>query len=70
MQEQNMHQCKRCGLSKEKILIGKYPEGRCKKWVDKNGKIWNGRICPDCNVLRANEVMRKAREMRKALKES
>ena len=52
--------CKRC---KEKVKLyqkGKYPNGT-KKWVDEEGRIANGRMCPLCNNKRARDTMRKSR---------
>lgn len=54
--------CRSCGGSKVRKPDGVFTNGRDKRWVDQHGKLWNGRKCPDCNRLRAKEVMKKSRK--------
>jgi len=61
MTEVNKRRCKICGEEKNRILAGKFPNGRDKKWAGDNGKLWNGNICGDCNLKRAKEIMVKIR---------
>lgn len=61
MIEHNKRKCKKCLQEKDRVAAGKFPNGRDKKWAELNGKLWNGNICGDCNVSRANETMKKLR---------
>jgi hypothetical protein len=59
--EINKRKCKVCGEKKNRVLSGKFPNGKDKKWTQEDGKIWNGNCCGDCNVRRSFEKMRKYR---------
>jgi hypothetical protein len=61
MTEVNKRKCKVCGEDKNRIFIGKYPNNKDKKWAGDAGKLWNGNICGECNVLASNQKMRKIR---------
>lgn len=52
MQESNLKKCKVCNELKTRIQLGKFTNGRDKKWVDETGKQWSGHICSSCNVSR------------------
>lgn len=64
--EVNKRHCKKCGQLKDRIEAGKFPNGRDKKWRDESGKLWSGKICGLCNNTRTKEIMKKARDDRKA----
>ena len=66
--EKNDRLCKRCALLKPRIESGRFPDGKNKKYVDESGKLWNGSVCPDCNVSRSHNNMNKLRSKRKELK--
>jgi hypothetical protein len=59
--ESNLRKCKKCQVLKIRILDGKYDNGRDKRWLDDEGKIWNGSLCPLCNVERARTTMKRLR---------
>lgn len=59
--EQGKRTCKICKEEKNRICIGKYPNNKDKKWAGDNGKLWMGNICPECNLIRSNNIMKKAR---------
>lgn len=40
--------CKKCGQEKIRKDAGYFGNGKDRRWVDENGKQWNGRCCPDC----------------------
>ena len=57
-----------CKVCKEKVHLvctETYPNG-IKKWKDEEGRIANGKICPECNKNRAKNTMRKTRANRKS----
>lgn len=56
-EEKNQVICKICKELKTKIQDGTYPNGKNKKWVDTEGKLWNGRICGQCQVEMQKEFM-------------
>lgn len=60
--ESDLRKCKKCEQLKPRVLIGKYPDGKNKKYADETGKLWNGSVCGGCNVKRANESMKKLRD--------
>jgi len=41
--------CKVCKEEKKSFNSGKYPNGKDTRFVDENGKEWNGRTCPACH---------------------
>jgi hypothetical protein len=60
--ESDKRVCKLCNLLKDRILIGKYPDNKNKKYTDDLGKLWNGSVCGSCNVKRSHENMKKIRQ--------
>lgn len=40
--------CKSCGETKVRNPAGKFPNGRDTKYVDAEGKQWNGKKCSSC----------------------
>jgi len=40
-----------------------------KRWMDEQGRLWNGNTCPSCNLERAKGVMKKARVKRRIEKD-
>jgi hypothetical protein len=67
MNEINRRKCRVCGEEKNRIAAGKFPNNRDKKWAGDNGKLWNGKVCPECNVSRAGDTMKKLRSNEKAI---
>lgn len=61
MSETTDRKCKGCLKIKKRILVGKFPNGRDKKWAGDSGKLWNGNLCPDCNILESHKKMQKLR---------
>ena len=61
MMENNTRECKKCHKFVVRLFLHDYGDGKNKKWVDDNARQWNGRECPECNVDRARETMKKAR---------
>ncbi len=59
--EVQQKKCKKCGIRKSRIAAGKF-DLKNKKWVDESGKLWNGHVCPPCNVLRSKENMQMLRK--------
>lgn len=57
--------CKVCKEEHKRIFIGRYPNGRCKKWVDERGKEVMGLTCSSCNTERAKRIMQRTRAMKK-----
>lgn len=59
-EERNKRQCKVCKEIKDRILQGKF-NLKDKKWVDPEGGLWNGSVCPKCNRDRVRGLMKKLR---------
>jgi hypothetical protein len=53
--------CKVCNELKTRIQFGTFTDKKDKRWVDGDGKMWNGRMCPQCQVIKAAENMKKLR---------
>jgi len=51
--EINRKKCSICGELKYRIQLGNFNSGKDKRWVDENGKQWNGHKCPECQRKRA-----------------
>jgi hypothetical protein len=64
MIEKNIRNCKNCKLPKQRILNGKFPNGKDNCWIDEKEKQWNGKVCPDCNVQRCKSTMQKIRSVK------
>lgn len=45
--------CKICKELKNRIQLGTFGKKSNKRWVDTDGKLWNGLVCPDCHRKRA-----------------
>ena len=54
--------CKICKEEKTKEPISK---GDHTRFVDESGRLWNGKVCPDCYKIYNRERMRKARQKSK-----
>jgi hypothetical protein len=63
--EVNLSKCTKCQGIKQRILIGKQPDGKNKIYVNEHGKKWNGRCCADCVILKMKDRMAKLRSDRK-----
>lgn len=64
--------CKSCKQPFERIMAGKYPDGRNKKWVDAEGREFCGLTCPSCHSSRVavrNKNKRKLKEVQDNIKE-
>lgn len=55
--ESNLRLCKVCKSLKTRIEAGKY-NIKDKKYVDENGKAWNGSSCPPCALEKVRNLMR------------
>lgn len=61
MKEQNLSTCRTCEQPKERIEDGKYGASRNKRWRDETGRLWRGRVCPDCHKIEMKDRMVKLR---------
>ena len=61
MEEINKRHCKKCGELKNRILDGKFPDSKNKRFKDDTGKLWNGNVCPQCQVSKTKEGIRQLR---------
>lgn len=61
-EESNKRICKICQVLQDRITAGKFNH-KDKKFVDANGKLWNGSVCPKCVVATSRERMRKLRSL-------
>lgn len=58
--EINKSICKICNKVKDRIEAGKF-NSKDKKWVDEEGKVWNGRVCNFCTKERVKNHMKNKR---------
>lgn len=61
--------CKGCGEEKKRILFGRYPNSKDKRWVDDTGREFNGRMCPSCNSRKKAQQQKNKRQLIKTSKE-
>lgn len=59
--------CKLCDTLKARTLVGKFPDGKNKKFSDESGKLWNGSVCGTCNVKRSHENMKRLRQRQRSI---
>jgi hypothetical protein len=64
-EETDLSTCRVCGKIKQRRFVGKFDD-RNKKYVDENGKLWSGRICPSCHKDRVKHRMKRLRKYGKA----
>ena len=50
--------CKKCNQQKVRNPAGKFHNGRDKKFVDAEGKLWNGKTCSACQALKMKNHQR------------
>lgn len=55
--------CKYCELNKVAYCLGLYPNNKDKKFVDSDGRQFNGKTCPNCQVLRMKLRQRSVRSV-------
>lgn len=61
--------CKKCGEEKTRIRSGTYPNGKDIKWLDSEGKEFNGRTCPSCHKNKVKHSKHLHDSIKKALGE-
>lgn len=61
MREKNKRQCKKCTRIKIRISSGRFPNKKDTRYVDENGKMWSGQMCPECHRLRMSSHMKDKR---------
>jgi hypothetical protein len=65
MKESNLTKCKKCLELKVRTRVGKFPNGsKDSRYVDENGKQWNGLECSQCFVKSSKERMIQLRHKR------
>ena len=61
MEEKNLTTCRKCQEKSLRILNGRYPGGK-NKYINENGALWSGLLCPSCNTSRVKRAMRASRK--------
>lgn len=69
IEERSTLKCKVCQETKVRIFAGMYPNGKDRKFVDENGKQFNGKCCPSCQIERSKNTMKKIRFQKSLLNE-
>jgi hypothetical protein len=64
-EESDISTCRLCEKIKVRKFIGKFDD-KNKKYVDDSGRLWNGRTCPQCQVDRSRNNMKRLRRYGKA----
>ncbi len=65
MEEKSIVVCKHCGVTKERVMAGRYGNGKDVRWVSPTtGKQWSGHVCSECVVEKA--AARKRAKSRKS----
>ncbi len=60
MSDREYTKCKACNEVKERVSVTTWKSGesRYKKFTDDEGSVWNGRVCPQCNIKRISNDRR------------
>lgn len=67
--EFSLIRCKHCNKECKRILHSRYPNNKDKKWVDENGREFNGHVCPPCNSeKKASQQKAKRRSDKEAIR--
>ena len=54
--------CHICQQLKVRVQDGYFGTSKNKRYIDENGKLWNGRkCCPDCHKNKSKETMKTMR---------
>ena len=55
--------CKMCAEEKQRYKSGMFPNGKDFRYVDEQGKQWNGKLCPGCQCKKnaRRQKMRRAK---------
>lgn len=59
--------CKSCGKTCKRILAGRYSNGKDKRWVDEQGKEFNGHRCPACHLDQVKDRKKKRANSQRSL---
>lgn len=56
--------CKVCSVEHERIRAGMFPNGKDPRFVNKEGREWNGNVCPDCHNtgLKQSQKLKRAKD--------
>lgn len=57
--------CKICSRELKRFNQGKYPNGRDYKYINEDGRQWNGRSCPDCHSASVAAKSKSIRDRKK-----
>lgn len=68
--EYSVIKCKGCAKECKRYRAGKYSNGKDTRYVDEQGKEFNGHTCPHCHKNKVsqrkrlnNEIIKKAKEL-------
>ena len=59
-QDSDISKCKACGKLEVRRHVGSF-DTKNKKFVDANGKLWNGRKCPACHKNKVKTAVKEKR---------
>ena len=65
--------CKKCGLLKPRKQDEVKPffgDGKTRRYLDGDGKMWGGLRCPSCQVIKAKQNMQRLRNKKAKEKKS
>ena len=65
VEERNKVICKICKELKIRIEAGRFPNSNNKRYINEEGKHWNGLVCAECSVNKMKENMKQLRFTRK-----
>lgn len=59
--EKDLRRCRNCNELKIRILDGRYPNKKDKRYVDESGRQWSGSVCSVCKRAQSKKTMRRIR---------
>lgn len=61
MEESDISKCRGCEKLEVRKQDGYFPDGRNKRFVNAEGKLWSGRKCPGCQQRSSRETIKQKR---------
>lgn len=61
MEDKELSQCRKCGKLEVRKQDGFYPDGRNKRFIDSNNRLWSGRTCGNCQKDRVKIQIKEKR---------
>lgn len=65
-EESDLSTCRNCEKIQIRKFDGYYPDGRNKRFLDGDGRLWSGRCCGTCQKNRVKDQIKQKRQRAKS----